>query len=172
MRTVIPRGWGLQLAAVLAAAGLLAVAGPARAIPRPLSPEELEKQSDAIVTVRVLGVACTGQAPAPRGKTVPTYQAWLLVLDVKKGTLKKDETILVHWRELPRGLIGGAPPVRYYPGEEVLTHLKWDAGRRQYGSTFYNAKGKPIKMPATQRLPEKPGDIISVAANPEKPIKE
>src|SRR5262249_36406267 len=164
MRHVILRNQAPLLAASLALTGLLALAGPARAIPRPLSPEELEKQSDAIVTVRVLGVACTGQVASPRGKPVPSYYAWLLILDAKKGSLTKDETILVYWREPPRGLIGGAPPVRYYPGEEVLTHLKWHTDRLVYASTFYNAKGKPTKKPPHQRLPETPGEVITVPA--------
>jgi hypothetical protein len=151
-------------AGLLTGACLLLQPNPARALPRPLSPEELEKQSDVVAGVRVLAVTCVAQEPDKANKqTLSTYQAWLQIVSVKKGEVKENETVLVTWKEIPKGPIGAAPPVVYLPGEEVMTHLKWDEKQRLYTSTYYNAKGTPTK-PADGKLPEKVGEVSTARA--------
>jgi hypothetical protein len=129
-----------------------------------MTPAELEKNSDVVARVRVLAVACTGRVENKRtGQMLPSYQAWLKFLKVKKGGVKENQTVLVFWNEVPTGPrvgIGGAPPVRYYPGEEVLTHLKWQANLKMYGSTYYNARGKPDKSTGKVKLPTRPGEVL------------
>ena len=52
--------WAHAAPAVLEAIALALSTGSVGAIPPPLSPQELEKQSDVIATARVLAVTCTG----------------------------------------------------------------------------------------------------------------
>jgi hypothetical protein len=74
--------------------------------------------------------------------------------------------VLVTWRAVPKGALGPWT-VNYYPGEEVLTHLTKRSGGVSYATTWWNAKGDPIKAPDTKDLPVTPGE--SVVAEPEQP---
>jgi hypothetical protein len=75
----------------------------------------------------------------------------------------------VQWQDTPKGLVGPWK-VAYFPGEEVATHLKWDADRRVYTTTWWNAKGKPTKQADTDKLPTQPGSVLmmKVGDNPAK----
>ena len=155
MRALLPGAW-----VVAAVAGLALGASAARALPAPMSAEDLEKNSDVVATVRVLAVVCTGQVPY--GKTTEqttTYQAWLQVVSVKKGDVKENQTLLVAWQDVPKKLIGPWK-VEYLPGEEVPTYLKWNAEQKAYHTTWWNAKGKPTKPATADKLPEKDGQVI------------
>jgi hypothetical protein len=156
------RPW--RVAGFLAVVGLAVGAGPAPALPPPLSPADLEKQSDVIATVRVLAVTCTGQAPfGQTNERVPTYQAWLQIVEVKKGSVKPHETVVVQWQDIPKTLIGPWK-VEYWPGEEARTHLRWDADRHVYATTWWNAKGKPTRPAEVAELPGKPGQVITATS--------
>jgi hypothetical protein len=136
----------------------LVIACRAVALPAPMSPADLEKNSDVIATVRVLGVTCIGTAgAAPR--EVPVYQAWLSILKLEKGAVKEQQTVLVQWKDTPKGLIGGWK-VEYFPGEEVKTYLKWDAEQKVYTTTWWNAKGKPTKPADVNKLPTEAGAVL------------
>jgi hypothetical protein len=104
---------------------------------------------------------CTGQAAY--GKTTEqttTYQAWLQVVSVKKGDVKENQTLLVAWQDVPKKLVGPWK-VEYLPGEEVATHLKWNADQKAYNTTWWNAKGKPSRAATADKLPEKDGQVIT-----------
>jgi hypothetical protein len=143
---------------LVAVAACLVIVGRSAALPAPMSDADLEKNSDVIATVRVLAVACTGQADAGSQKVL-VYQAWLSVVRVQKGAVKDKQTVLVQWQDVPKGLIGPWK-VEYLPGEEVTTHLKWDADKRVYTSTWWNAKSKPTREPDFDKLPTQPGLVL------------
>ena len=151
--------------AVLATAIALTATRPASALPAPKGADVLEKESDFVGKVRVLTVVCTGEVEVGKpGKDkfkVLAYQGLLQVVEVKKGTVKVNEALLVRWQELPKGLVGGWR-VAYYPGEEAATHLKWNTEHKAYDTTWWNAKGKPTKEADVKTLPEKIG-AFSVA---------
>lgn len=133
----------------------------AHALPAPMSEEELDKASDVVATVRVLAVVRIDDMPFDKTReTVRTYQAWLQLVQPKKGNIKAGETLLVQWHDTPKNLIGPWK-VEYHPGEEVLTHLKWNATQRSYVSTWWNAKGKPVHAADSAQLPERVGEVIA-----------
>ncbi len=141
-------------------------AGPARALPAPMSEQELMEKSDLVALVRVLSVTCTSVTKdAATGEDLPGYLAKLQVLDVKKGEAKKGDEVHVTWRAVPKSILGPWT-VYYYPGEEVVTHLAKRSGGASYASTWWNAKGDDVKAPDTRDLPVTPGE--SVVAKPEK----
>jgi hypothetical protein len=146
----------ILLAALLTLVGLASVGN---AIPPPLKPEELEQRSDFIGTVKVLAVTCTSIAKDPRtGEDLPNYQAWLQVVETKKGKAMPGDTLVVSWRAISKKLVG-AWSVSYAAGETVSTHLQWVEGGRSYTTTWWNAKGKPISE-GNATLPTKVGEII------------
>jgi hypothetical protein len=152
---------GARAVALTAAAYLAVFATRAAALPAPMSDADLQKNSDVIASVRVLAVACTGQVSTTRDK-VPTYQAWLSIVKATKGAVKERETVLVQWQDVPKGIVGPWK-VEYFPGEEVTTYLKWDAEKRVYTTTWWNAKGKPTR-PADfeEKLPTQPGMVLTM----------
>jgi hypothetical protein len=145
-------------AAPLALALAVLLAGPAPAIPPPMSPADLEKNSDVIATVKVRSVTCTKEVEA-RGGKVLAYQAQLEVVEVKKGTVKPGDVLTVEWQDIPKGLVGPWK-VDYFAGEKVTTHLKYDAEKKVYATTWWNAKGKS-ETNVEMKLPAKPGETIS-----------
>jgi hypothetical protein len=125
------------------------------------------EKSDLVALVRVLSVTCTSVTKDEKtGEDLPGYLAQLQLLDVKKGDAKQGDEVLVTWRAVPKAVLGPWT-VYYYPGEEVLTHLTKRSGGASYASTWWNAKGDPVKAPDTRDLPVTPGQ--SVVAEPEKP---
>ena len=140
--------------------------GPVRALPAPMSEQELMEKSDLVALVRVLNVTCTSLTKdAATGEELPSYLATLQVLEVKKGDAKKGDEVIVTWRAVPKSIVGPWT-VYYYPGEEVVTHLTKRSGGASYASTWWNAKGDDVKAPDTRDLPLTPGE--SVVATPEK----
>jgi hypothetical protein len=142
------------------------IASPARALPAPMSDQELMEKSDLVALVRVLNVTCTSVTKdAATGEELPSYLATLQVREVKKGDAKKGDEVIVTWRAVPKSIVGPWT-VYYYPGEEVVTHLTKRSGGVSYASTWWNAKGDDVKPPDTRDLPVTPGE--SVVATPEK----
>jgi hypothetical protein len=122
-----------------ATAMLLVSGSPAAAVPRPLSKEELEEQSDLVASAHV---TCVTREPNPVGRdgSRMTYQAWLQIGSVRKGDVKEGETVVVRWsRDVSRVAIGDWF-VEYSVGEIVLTHLVWVPEDRVYRTTWWNAK--------------------------------
>ncbi len=107
------------------------VARPVFAIPAPMSEAELVEKSDLVALVRVLSVTCTSLTKDEQtGEELPGYLATATkILEVKKGDVKPGDEVLVTWREIPTGVLGPWV-VRYYPGEEVWTHLEQAERRR------------------------------------------
>ena len=139
------------------------VAQPVFAIPAPMSEAELVEKSDLLALVRVLSVACTSLTKDEQtGEELPGYLATLQILEVKKG----DQTVLVTWRENPKGVLGPWA-VGYYPGEEVWTHLGKRSGGVTYATTWWNAKGQPIKPAQITELPTKVGETVTIQKPPE-----
>ena len=139
--------------------------GPARALPAPMSDQELMEKSDLVALVRVLNVTCTSLTKdAATGEELPSYLATLQVLEVKKGDAKRGDEVIVTWRAVPKSIVGPWT-VYYYPGEVVVTHLAKRSGGASYASTWWNAKGDDVKAPDTRDLPVTPGE--SVVATPE-----
>jgi len=145
---------------------LALMASPARALPAPMSDQELMEKSDLVALVRVLNVTCTSLTKDDAtGEELPSYLATLQVLDVKKGDAKRGDEVIVTWRAVPKSIVGPWT-VYYYPGEEVVTHLAKRSGGASYASTWCNAKGDDVKAPDTRDLPVTPGE--SVVATPER----
>jgi hypothetical protein len=140
-------------------------APPVRALPAPMSDQELMEKSDLVALVRVLNVTCTSLTKdQATGEELPSYLATLQLLEVKKGDAKRGDEVIVTWRAVPKSIVGPWT-VYYYPGEEVVTHLTKRSGGASYASTWWNAKGDDVKAPDTRDLPMTPGE--SVVATPE-----
>ena len=158
----------MRLCIVLSALflSLALMASPARALPAPMSDQELMEKSDLVALVRVLSVTCTSLTKDDAtGEELPSYLATLQVLEVKKGDAKRGDEVIVTWRAVPKSIVGPWT-VYYYPGEEVVTHLTKRSGGASYASTWWNAKGDDVKAPDTRDLPVTPGE--SVVATPEQ----
>jgi hypothetical protein len=158
----------MRLCLILSALSVaLALAtGPARALPAPMSDQDLMEKSDLVALVRVLNVTCTSLTKDDAtGEELPSYLATLQVLEVKKGDAKRGDEVIVTWRAVPKSIVGPWT-VYYYPGEEVVTHLTKRSGGASYASTWWNAKGDDVKAPDTRDLPVTPGE--SVVATPEQ----
>ena len=137
-----------------------AIAGPALALPAPMSEQELMEKSDLVALIRVLAVTCTSVTKDEQtGEELPGYIATLKILEVKKGEVKQGEQVLVTWRAIPKGILGPWA-VFYYPGEEVVTHLTKRSGGVSYASTWWNAKGDDVKAPDSRDLPTTPGETV------------
>ena len=146
---------------------LVLAATAAVAIPAPMSDAELVEKSDLVALVRVLSVACTSLTKdETTGEELPGYLATLQVLEVKKGDVKPGDEVLVTWREIPQGVLG-AWVVRYYPGEEVWTHLAKRSGGVTYATTWWNAKGTPIKPAEVTELPTVVGQTVTIQRPPQ-----
>jgi hypothetical protein len=84
---------------------------------------------------------------------------------VKKGDLKPGDEVLVTWREIPTGLVGPWV-VRYYPGEDVWTHLTKRSGGATYATTWWNAKGEPLQKAQITELPTQVGESVTITTKP------
>jgi hypothetical protein len=147
------------LAVVFAAVFLLSL--PARAVPAPMSTEQLAAESDVVALVRVLAVSCTRLLRDDRtGQELPSYSARLEILNVKKGQVQAHQIVLANWDEIPTGILGPWV-VRYYLGEEVWTHLRWDELASAYASTWWNARGDQVRPPDRTDLPTVPGQVLT-----------
>jgi hypothetical protein len=156
----------VRLRPVFAFILLCFAAQPALAVPAPMSDTELMEKSDLVALVRVLSVTCTSITKDEKtGQDLPGYLAKLEIVEVKKGDMKPGEVVLVTWRALPEGIIGGWS-VAYYPGEEVWTHLTKRSGGVTYATTWWNAKGTPIKEPETTDLPPGIGQTSAMRGKP------
>jgi hypothetical protein len=146
---------------------LVLAATAAFAIQAPMSDEELVEKSDLVALVRVLSVACTSLTKDEMtGEELAGYLATLQVLEVKKGDVKPGDEVLVTWREIPTGVLGPWV-VRYYPGEEVWTHLTKRSGGVTYATTWWNAKGTPIKPAEITELPTVVGQTVTIQKPPQ-----
>ncbi len=134
---------------------------PARAwaLPGPMSSTELLAASDLVAIVRVLAVTCVDVRKEQTGERLPSYRAELDIIQVRKGLVRKGDTVSVTWREIPKGLLGPWV-VRYYPGEEVWTHLQRDPNGSGYLTTWWNARGEQVRPPDTTGLPKTPGQTV------------
>lgn len=143
----------------VALAILCSATSTAVALPPPMSPADLEKNSDFVGTIKVLNVVCVGPMPY-RGKGPETnaYQACLQVQKVEKGKVPVNATVLVQWQSIPPRLLGPWA-VAYYPGAVVRTHLKWNDNARVYDTTWWNAVTDRIEQPKNQTLPNQPGEV-------------
>jgi hypothetical protein len=145
---------------------LLSATAPLLALPAPMPEAELLEKSDVVALVRVLSVGCTSVTKDEQtGEDLPGYLATLQVLEVKKGDAKPGDEVLVTWRAIPTGIIGPWT-VPYYPGEEVWTHLAKRSGGVTYASTWWNAKGEPVKPPQTTELPVTVGQSVTITTKP------
>lgn len=141
-------------------------AQPALTLPAPMPEAELLEKSDVVALVRVLSVGCTSVTKDEQsGEDLPGYLAILQVLEVKKGEVKPGDEVLVTWRAIPTGIVGPWA-VFYYPGEEVWTHLTKRSGGVTYASTWWNAKGEPVKPPQTTDLPTTVGQTVTIITKP------
>ena len=139
---------------------LCLVAQKVVALPAPMSEEELVQKSDLVALVRVLSVTCTAVGKDERtGEALPSYVAQLEILEVKKGDVKPGAQVLVTWSAVPKKVLGPWA-VAYYPGEEVWTHLVKRSGGATYGTTWWNAKGQPVKPPEITELPTTVGQSV------------
>jgi hypothetical protein len=101
----------------------------------------------------VLGVICVSEATK---ENPAVFQAWVQLLDVRKGELPVGSTTTIQWVEDdPRR--AGTP---YYPGEEVVTYLGWDEQARTYETLHDNAKQPPTKKAKTEKLVAKAGKVM------------
>jgi hypothetical protein len=159
----------MRLCLILSALSVaLALATPARALPAPMSDQDLMAKSDLVALVRVLNVTCTSiTKDDATGEELPSYLATLQVLEVKKGEAKRGDEVIVTWRAVPKSVVGPWT-VYYYPGEEVVTHLTKRSGGASYASTWWNAKGDDVKAPDTRDLPVTPGESVVATPEPQK----
>jgi hypothetical protein len=136
------------------------------ALPAPMSDAELLEKSDVVALVRVLSMACTSVTKDEQsGEELPGYLATLQILEVKKGDVKPGDEVLVTWRAIPTGIVGPWA-VYYYPGEEVWTHLTKRSGGATYATTWWNAKGEPVKKAEITDLPTKVGETVTITTRP------
>jgi hypothetical protein len=159
----------MRLCLILSALSVaLALATPARALPAPMSDQDLMAKGDLVALVRVLNVTCTSiTKDDATGEELPSYLATLQVLEVKKGEAKRGDEVIVTWRAVPKSVVGPWT-VYYYPGEEVVTHLTKRSGGASYASTWWNAKGDDVKAPDTRDLPVTPGESVVATPEPQK----
>jgi hypothetical protein len=142
-------------------------ASPARAVPAPMSEQELAEKSDIIALVRVISVTCTSVVTdKATGEELPNYLARLLIVEAKKGNVAVGDEVLVTWHAVSTKIVGPWT-VNYYPGEEVWTHLKKRDVGVAYASTWLNAKGDVVKAPESTALPTKPGETLAPAKSHE-----
>jgi hypothetical protein len=137
-----------------------AFAGPAAALPAPMTQQQLDEQSDLVALIEIQSVTCIGALPDFQTKQVLlSYEAKAKLLKVKKGDKKPGDVIAIDFNQLPKGLLGPWT-VYYYPGEAVWTHLTRAQPREAYISTWWNARGELVHPATIRQLPKKPGQTI------------
>jgi hypothetical protein len=136
------------------------VAGPAAALPAPMSDDELLTKSDLVALIRVLSVTCTGVNKDERtGEALPSYKANAEVMEVIKGDVAKGDDVTITFHAVPTHLLGPWT-VYYYPGEMVFTHLVRDGDA--YTTTWWNGRGKLVNKAIITELPTKAGETVEV----------
>ena len=135
-------------------------AGPALALPAPMSKEELLLNSDLVALVRIKSVTCVSVTKDERtGERLPSWSARAELIEVIKGEDVKGDTVTINFHAVPSGLLGPWS-VYYYPGEMVWTHLVGKDG--DYTSTWWNARGTLVNKAMIDTLPTKPGETVEI----------
>ena len=135
-------------------------AGPALALPAPMSKEELLLNSDLVALVRIKSVTCVSVTKDERtGERLPSWSARAELIEVIKGEDVKGDTVTINFQAIPTCLLGPWS-VYYYPGEMVWTHLVGKDG--DYTSTWWNARGTVVSKAVTDKLPTKPGMTVEI----------
>ena len=142
------------------ALAVVLLAGPAMALPAPMSKEELLLNSDLVALVRIKSVTCVSVTKDERtGEGLPSWSARAELIEVIKGEDVKGDTVTINFQAIPTGLLGPWS-VYYYPGEMVWTHLVGKDG--DYTSTWWNARGTVVSKAVTDTLPTKPGMTVEI----------
>ena len=138
----------------------LLVAGPAVALPAPMSKDELLSKSDLVALVRVLSVTCVSVSKDERtGEDLPSYSARVELMEVIKGEEAKGDDVTISFHAIPTGLLGPWS-VYYYPGEMVWTHLVGKDG--DYTTIWWNGRGDLVNKAVITELPTTPGETVEV----------
>jgi hypothetical protein len=136
------------------------VAGPALAVPAPMTKSELLAKSDLVALVRILSVTCTGETKDARtGEQLPSYRAKAELIEVIKGEEMKGGEVPITFHAIPKDIVG-AWTVYYYPGEMVWTHLVKKDGA--YTTIWWNGRGTVVQKAAITELPTTPGETVSL----------
>ena len=136
------------------------LAGPALALPAPMSKQDLLTKSDLVALVRIKSVTCVSVAKDEHGgEELPSWTAEAELIEVIKGEEVKGDTVTLSFHAIPTGLLGPWS-VYYYPGEMVWTHLVGKDG--QYTSTWWNARGTVVSKPIITELPTTPGETAAI----------
>jgi hypothetical protein len=126
-------------------------AGQAAALPAPLEPEELERESDLIVEVDVLSVAKTGSPDAP------VWRARLRVRRTLKG--RPPAAVMTYDFLPPTPGLAGEINASVFAGERLRMYLIFEHG--QYVAWTSNSIEPLIDFPAARRiLPRRHGEVI------------
>lgn len=127
--------------------------GDLRAAQPPMSTAEIDSQSDAVIVADVLGVACRDQIGS-----VTFYDYWVRIVEVKKGDLAHEQTMLLEGAKI--GPRAGGIEVIMYAGQRVRLDLTDDGGGK-FRIWHQDGKRTLIDVPANERvMPKKPGDVV------------
>jgi hypothetical protein len=138
--------------------GLVLAAGPAAALPAPMSESDLLQKSDLVALVRIKSVTCVSVSKDEQsGETLPTYSASAELMEVIKGEDVKGDTVNISFHAIPTGLLGPWT-VYYYPGDMVWTHLVGKDG--EYTTTWWNGRGTVVSKALVTELPTTPGTTV------------
>lgn len=135
-----------------------------QALPAPLSPDELEKSSAAVLDIHVLGTRSTPYNSQLPDNTQLLNYAWAVVeknwrlaaVDTataptshgnKAIQIQPGDAILLCWKKLKPGLIGGWA-IPFATGEKCKIYLQWSEDKRCYSATHWSGK-TVIQSPAT-----------------------
>ncbi|MGZ5918057.1 MAG: hypothetical protein ACXWJ4_12225, partial [Methyloceanibacter sp.] len=134
----------LRLAPLLPLALLLAMgAGPAVALPAPMSDSDLLTKNDLVALVRIWSVTCGSVSKDEHtGEDLPNWSAKAELIEVIKGDELKGSDVTITFSAIPKGLLGPWS-VYYYPGEMVWTHLKGKNGI--YTTIWWNGRGTLVQ---------------------------
>jgi hypothetical protein len=122
------------------------------------SEEEIIRLSDVVADVEVRKVVCIKRRWDPdERKDICTYRSTVELMTVKKGTVKTGQRLVVEWIGIPG--CSWSMYDAYCPGEILATHLRWDARRKAYVTTWWNGK-ETLAQPEALVLPANPGDWI------------
>jgi hypothetical protein len=121
----------------------------AHALMPPLSPEELQKESNQIVRGKVLDVVCTGEYEETRCAKLTGYRATLEISKTIKGKRYKKLDLSFKKYDFKKGCVG-SPDTVHYPGEEALYYLRCKEDRCRL--THWN--GIEYKSHGDQPLPK------------------
>jgi|GEM_PF-3706446 len=110
----------LQVAII---AAVLLLPQTTRALMPPLTPEELQGESNQIVKGRILDVVCTGEHEENRCAKLTGYKATLKVSKTIKGKRYKKLHLRFMKYDFKEGCVG-SPDTVHYPGEEALYYLR------------------------------------------------